>query len=70
MTALNKKEFPGKALTISLDRVMAAVALLKKENKDVAVRMPVPTVFASGSPAISLIIPGKPVLGPIAGTGV
>lgn len=70
LTALMKKEFPGKALTMSLDRVMAAVAQLQKENKGVPVQMPVPVIFASASPAVLLLIPDKPVLGPVAGSSI
>src|SRR5258708_18322365 len=70
LTAAIKKEFPGKALTISLDQLMAAVAKLKKDNKGVAVQSPGPAIFASPKPAILLLVPGKPVLAPVAGSSI
>ena len=68
LTAAMKKEFPGKALTISLDHLMAAMEKVKTENKGVAVQMPVPMIFASAKPAVLLLVPGKPVLAPVVGT--
>ena len=70
LTALVKDEFPGKSMTISLDRVMAQMAKLKKETKGVPVQMDVPTIFASASPAVLLLVPEKPVLGPVAGSAL
>src|SRR5262249_20368641 len=70
LTALMKEEFPGKSMTISLDRVMAAMAKLQQEKKGVPVQMDVPTIYASATPAILLLIPEKPVLGPIAGSAL
>ncbi len=64
LTTLVKDEFPGKSMTISLDRVMAQMARLKKETKGVPVQMDVPVIFASASPAVLLLVPEKPVLGP------
>src|SRR5450755_1323169 len=59
--------FPGKAMTISLDRVLASLKQTTKETKGVAVKMDVPTIFASPTPAILLTVPEKPVLGPVEG---
>jgi hypothetical protein len=62
--------FPGKAMTISLDRVLASLKQTTNETKGVAVKMDVPTIFASPTPAILLTVPEKPVLGPVEGTNL
>ncbi len=62
--------FPGKAMTISLDRLMASMSETTKETKGVDVKMDVPPIFASSTPAILLTVPEKPVLGPVEGTNL
>ncbi len=62
--------FPGKAMTISLDRLMALIDKSAKVDKGIAVKSEVPPIFASATPAILLTVPGQPVLGNVQGTNL
>lgn len=62
--------FPGKAMTISLDRLMALMEKSDKVEKGVAVKSDVPTILASPTPAILLMVPGQPVLGAVEGSNL
>ncbi|MFO1313353.1 MAG: autotransporter [Burkholderiales bacterium] len=57
-------------LTIALDRVEAALAVLKAQDKSssVPVRNPVPQFVFSSKPAVLVTIDGDPVWRPVAGT--
>ena len=43
---------------------------MEKVSKGVAVKMDVPAIFASSTPAILLMVPGQPILGPVEGTSL
>ena len=70
MEQLMRTLFPGKAMTISLDRLLASLKQATKVSKGVAVKMDVPAIFASSTPAILLSVPEKPVLGPVQDTNL
>jgi hypothetical protein len=55
---------------ISLDRVMADIKQEKVENKGVPINNDPPKIFYSATPAILLIVDGKPVLVPIEKTKI
>lgn len=67
MEDLLKKTLPPHSLTVSLDRLAAGVER-SQEAKPVNLKMDPPKVFASTSPAILLMVEGKPVQAPITGT--
>jgi len=56
---------PDRAITISLDRLVASVDKKQKEPPAVPVKNDPPTVFVSEGPAILLLVEGKPVLSDI-----
>jgi hypothetical protein len=62
---LLRQLFPGHGMTISLDRVLAALERTKKSAKPVAVKMDPPQIFYSKGPAIMLLVDGEPVRAPI-----
>lgn len=68
MQAHLKKTFPGKALTVSLDRLIAGVERGKEAFEVVEVKMEPPPVFTSNEPAALVIVEGKPVQAPLEGT--
>jgi hypothetical protein len=65
-----KKAFPGKALTVSLDRLLSSVERGKEAFAPVEVKMDAPPIFTAASPAALLIVEGKPVQAPVEGTGL
>jgi hypothetical protein len=67
MQDLMKRTFPGKALTVSLDRLIACVQAGETEPSKVKVKTDSPPIFVSTEPAILLIVQGDPVLAPIKG---
>lgn len=64
--ALLKQTFPGRSLTISLDRLAAGAEKTKLE-KPLELKMDPPKIFVSLQSAILLMVQGKPVQAPIAG---
>jgi len=64
---LLKSTFPGKPITVSLDRLIAGVQAGQADTKAVAIKTDPPQIFVSTEPAILLAIPGVPVLAPIKG---
>jgi hypothetical protein len=67
MEALLKSTFPGKPLTVSLDRLITSVQASQEKAKPVAVKTDPPSIMVSTEPAILLSVQGDPVLGPIEG---
>ncbi|WP_052572985.1 hypothetical protein [Haloferula sp. BvORR071] len=68
LVALLKDSFPVAPTTVSLDRVLANVKLSKESSHPVEVKMDPPPIFISTTPAMILMIEGKPVLAPIDNT--
>jgi hypothetical protein len=68
MEALLKANFPGKPITVSLDRLVASVQSGQENAKPVPVKTDPPQIFVSTQPAILLAVEGKPVLAPIKGS--
>jgi hypothetical protein len=68
MTELLRSTFPGRPLTVSLDRLIASAQLGDEKAKPVSVKTDPPPIFTSTEPAVLLIVDGKPVLAPIKGT--
>jgi hypothetical protein len=64
---LLKSTFPGKPITVSLDRLMAGVQAGQVDTKTVAVKTNPPPIFVSTEPAILLTVQGVPILAPIKG---
>lgn len=63
-----KKAFPERAMTVSLDRLIAGVERSKATTKTIEVKMDPPPILTSTEPAIFLMVDGKPVEAPIEGT--
>jgi hypothetical protein len=68
METVLKSNFPGKPLTVSLDRLIASVQSGQENVKPVPVKTDPPQIFVTTQPAILLSVEGKPVLAPIKGT--
>ncbi len=68
METLLKQTFPGKSMAVSLDRLAAGAEHTKETTKPLDLKMDPPRIFVSNQAAILLIVQGKPVLAPIAGT--
>jgi hypothetical protein len=68
--ALLKKTFPGKALTVALDRLVAGVERTKEGQKTVELKMDPPPIFTSTSDAVLLLVDGEPVRAPLDGTAL
>jgi hypothetical protein len=68
METILKSNFPGKPLTVSLDRLVASLQSGQENVKPVLVKTDPPTIFATTQPAILLSVEGKPVLAPIKGS--
>jgi hypothetical protein len=60
--------YPTVAFTIGLDRLIASLGKVNDPAKTIAANPEVPKIFVSTTPAIVLIVDGKPVLAPIQGT--
>jgi hypothetical protein len=67
LTELLRSTFPGKPLTVSLDRLIASTQAAGSRAESVPVKIDPPAIFTSTEPAILLTVDGKPVLGPIDG---
>ena len=68
MEAALRGHFPGRAITMSLDRLLAGVERGKDAAKPVELKMDAPPIFTSAAPAALLIVDGKPVQAPVEGT--
>ncbi|WP_367871643.1 hypothetical protein [Luteolibacter sp. Populi] len=68
LEAMLKETLPTGPLTVSLDRLLAGVKLSKGAGDPVNVRMEPPPIFISTTPAMILMVEGKPVLAPIDNT--
>jgi hypothetical protein len=64
---LLKSTFPGKPITVSLDRLIAGVQAGQADTKTVPVKTNPPPIFVSTEPGILLTVDGVPVLAPIKG---
>jgi hypothetical protein len=67
MESLLRTTFPGKPITVSLDRLIASVQAGRPQAKATEVKTDPPTVFVSSEPAILVTVDGEPVKAPIAG---
>jgi hypothetical protein len=67
MEELMKSAFPGKPITVSLDRLIASVQASQEKAKPVSIKTDPPPIFVSTEPAILLPVPDKPALAPIKG---
>ncbi|HEY0791034.1 MAG TPA: hypothetical protein VGD78_08210 [Chthoniobacterales bacterium] len=67
MEKLLRTTFPGRPMTVSLDRLIASVQTTQQGTKGVPVKTDPPPILVSTDPAILLVVPGKPVLAPIKG---
>jgi hypothetical protein len=67
MQELMKTNFPGRPLTVSLDRLIASIQAGNSNAKTVKVKTDPPQIFVSREPAILLTVEGDPVLAPIKG---
>ncbi len=68
MSELLRSTFPGKPLTVSLDRLIASAQVGEEKVKPVAVKTDAPPIFTSTEPAVLLTVDAKPVLAPIKGS--
>jgi hypothetical protein len=72
-TAMQQKfreVYPTMTFTISLDRMLAMVEKVNSPVPTIAAKTDPPTIFVSNSPAILLMVEGKPVLAPVQGTAL
>ncbi|MGB9243500.1 MAG: hypothetical protein WCC03_09120 [Candidatus Acidiferrales bacterium] len=60
--------YPTMTFNVSLNHMIASLEKVKEPVNSAAVSTQVPTIFASTTPAIVLMVDGKPVLVPIEGT--
>jgi hypothetical protein len=67
MEALLKSTFPGKPLTVSLDRLITSIQASQEKAKPVPVKTDPPSIMVSTEPAVLLTVQGDPVLAPIKG---
>jgi hypothetical protein len=67
MEQLLRSTFPGKPITVSLDRLIASAQTSKVSAKSVEVKTDPPKIFVGTAPAILLNVQGEPVLAPIKG---
>lgn len=62
--------YPTMTLTISLPRMIAALEKVNTPVRTIEASAEAPTIFASTTPAILLMVDGKPILAPIQGTAL
>ena len=62
--------YPTMTFNVSLNHMIASLEKAKEPFNAAAVSTQVPTIFASTTPAIVLMVDGKPVLVPIEGTNL
>lgn len=68
MQAKVKAVYPTMTFTIGLDRMIASLEKLNAPVHAIAAETQAPTIFVSTTPAILLMVEGKPVLAPIQGS--
>jgi len=68
--AMTKENFPSAPMTVSLDRLLAGVKLADRSPDAVKLKMDPPPIFTSTTPAMILMVEGKPVLAPIEKTSI
>jgi hypothetical protein len=62
--------FPTEGMTVSLDRLIAALEKTNAPAPKIATNNDPPPIFVSETPAILLFVDGEPVYAPIEGTGL
>ena len=70
MEKLLRSTFPGKPMTVSLDRLITSVQASEEKAQPVTVKTEPPPIFVSTKPAVLLIVEGDPVMAPITGLGL
>jgi hypothetical protein len=68
MQARVRQVYPTMTFTISLDRMIASVEKANAPVQSIAASPKAPPIFVSNTPAILLMVEGKPVLAPVPGT--
>ncbi len=68
MQARVRQVYPTMTFTISLDRMIAGVEKANAPVQSITANPQAPPIFVSGTPAILLLVEGKPVLAPVPGT--
>jgi hypothetical protein len=63
-----RQVYPSMTFTISLDRMIASVEKANAPVQTIAANIQPPLIFVSSTPAILLLVQGKPVLAPVPGT--
>lgn len=67
LQAALRTTFPGKSVTVALDRIVAGVEDGKIAQKTVELKMDPPRIFTSTRDAVLLLVDGEPVRAPIEG---
>lgn len=62
--------FPGKSLTVALDRIVTGLEGSKDAQQTVELKMDPPQIFTSTGEAMLLLVDGEPVRAPLEGTGL
>lgn len=70
LEAVLKTNFPTAPLTASLDRILAGLQISKEAAAPVELKVDPPPIYVSTSPAMILMVEGKPVLSPVESTGL
>lgn len=63
-----RQVYPTATFTISLDRMIASVEKANAPAQTITANTQAPPIFVSNTPAILLLVEGKPVLAPVPGT--
>jgi hypothetical protein len=70
MQARVRQVYPTVTFTISLDRMIAGVEKANDPVHSISAKAQAPPIFVSNTPAILLLVEGKPVLAPVPGTAL
>jgi hypothetical protein len=70
MQARVRQVYPTMTFTISLDRMIAGVEKANDPVHSITAKAQAPPIFVSNTPAILLLVEGKPVLAPVPGTAL
>jgi hypothetical protein len=65
-----RQVYPTATFTISLDRMIASVEKANAPAQTITANTEAPPIFVSNTPAILLLVEGKPVLAPVPGTSL
>jgi hypothetical protein len=68
LEALTLRLLPAKTDAVALDRVLAYLDASRVQTREVKVSTEAPPIMLSTRPAILVMIDGRPIMGPIAGT--